>query len=224
MKTVSGARPALTLASLALALLTARPARADLIVNGDFEAGNVGFTSGYRYSPGNILDTGTYDVVTDPLLSQPFATSYGDHTTGSGRMLAVNGAEVPDLVVWSQTVAVDPGTDYAFSAWASSWFSLSPARLDFLFNGVSVGQFTAPLAAGVWARFAAAWNSGASASLTITIVDRNTDFSGNDFALDDLSLNAASAPAAVPGPAGLSLLAVGALGVSGYGWRRRRKG
>jgi hypothetical protein len=35
------------------------PAWANLIVNGDFEAGNSGFSSAYAFSPGNIFPEGT---------------------------------------------------------------------------------------------------------------------------------------------------------------------
>jgi hypothetical protein len=214
----------LALVAVALALAGPGTASADqILVNGDFELGNTAFTSGYRFSPGNILDLQTYDVVADPRLASPHAASYRDHTTGSGLMLAVNGAAVPDVTVWSQTVAVAPGTDYDFSAWASSWFQLSPARLDFLFNGVSIGTLTAPLTPGVWEEFRSTWNSGSDTALTIRIVNRNIDFSGNDFALDDLSLQGPPAQV-IPEPTGLCLAALGAAGVLGYRRARGKRG
>jgi hypothetical protein len=159
----------------------------NLIVNGDFEMGDTGFTTDY-VNTGSLLDVGTYAVTTDPSLVQPYATSYGDHTSGMGNMLAANGAVQPNTLLWSQTVAVDPSTHYDFSLWSSSWYSLSPARLEVLVNGVSLGTATAPLQAGVWGQFTAAWDSGTATTATIQIFDRNTDFSGNDFAIDDLSL------------------------------------
>lgn len=170
---------------------------AELIVNGDFTQGPVGFSTGYRHSPSSITDVGTYAVVTNPRLVHPDAFSYGDHTTGSGLMMAVDGAIIPNVVVWSQTVAVTPATDYAFSTWVSTWVAISPAQLDFLFNGSSVGTFTAPATSGVWQQFTNAWNSGSATSLTIQIVDRNVSFSGNDFAIDDISLTAESSPGSV---------------------------
>ena len=36
------------------------------VVNGNFEAGNTGFTSGYTYLPGNGVPEGVYDVVQLP--------------------------------------------------------------------------------------------------------------------------------------------------------------
>ena len=41
-------------------------AGSNLIVNGDFGAGNTGFTSQYAYSPGDLYPANTYDVASDP--------------------------------------------------------------------------------------------------------------------------------------------------------------
>src|SRR5262245_41705434 len=100
----------------------------NLIANGDFSLGNAGFGTGYTYSPGDVGPAQSYDVVDDPAHSRPHdanPVSYGDHTTGTGLMMAVNGATAPDVVVWSQTVAVSPASDYDFSLWLSSWFPSS---------------------------------------------------------------------------------------------------
>src|SRR5688500_7721593 len=76
----------------------------NLIYNGDFELGNKGFLMDYTFSPGDIRREGTYDLSTDPRRSHEAAASYGDHTSGAGLMMVVNGATKPDQVVWSQTV------------------------------------------------------------------------------------------------------------------------
>jgi hypothetical protein len=52
---------------------------------------------------------------------------------------------------------------------------------------------------------------------TLALSERNDPF---DFALDDVSLNPATT--ATPEPASLTLLGLGAAGLLGYGWRRRR--
>ena len=61
----------------------------NVITNGDFEAGNTGFSSDYTFSPGNIWDPATYDIVSDPNDSHNLATSFGDHTTGDGLMMVI---------------------------------------------------------------------------------------------------------------------------------------
>ena len=174
----------------------------NLIVNGDFESGNTAFSSDYTFSPGSITSPAAYNVVHDPLNAHPLAASYGDHTSGSGLMMAVNGATTSDSTVWSQTVPVTPNTDYQLSVWVASWFfDLSAVQLEFRISGESVGAFTALSTTGVWQQFAMTWNSGANVSAVIEVVDSNTNSSGNDFTLDDISFTAVTtAPTADAGP------------------------
>ncbi len=72
---------------------------ANMLVNGDFEMGNKGFTSTYAYSPTNLGGTACYDVVTNPHLDHPFGGSFGDHTTGTGFILALNGSTDTNAVI-----------------------------------------------------------------------------------------------------------------------------
>jgi autotransporter-associated beta strand protein len=184
----------------------------NLVVNGDFEAGNTGFASQYTYSPGNLLPEGDYDVVTNPSQDSIYATSFGDHTTGHGRMLMLNGATAPNMPVWTETITVVPGKDYVFSLWDASWYPLSPANLAIEFNTVNGGTVTAttaPLAAGVWQQFTTTWNSGSATSVTISINDTNLAASGNDFALDDIALLGSGPITALP--PGLTLSTSGVL-------------
>lgn len=167
------------------------PFSANSIINGDFESLNTGFSSDYVYSQGSILNQGTYDIVSDPFNDHYAATSFKDHTygDGSGLMLAANGSSTIGYpILWSETIAVTANTNYDFSAWVASWYPLSPAHLQFLFNSSSVGIFDAPPTSGLWTQFAVTWNSGSTTSATIQIVDLNNESSGNDFALDDLVL------------------------------------
>jgi hypothetical protein len=176
-------------------MLFSHASMASAIVNGDFEAGNIDFSSDYIFSPGNLWPESSYDVLADPWTAHGNATSFGDHTTGTGLMLAVNGATTPGLAVWSQTVTVTPGTDYVFSAWLASWVPSSPAELQLLVNDIPVGApFTAPLTAGLWEQVSIPWHSGADISATLKIVNLNTAGGGNDFALDDISFESLTPP------------------------------
>lgn len=163
----------------------------NLVVNGDFSAGATGFTSDYIPGTGGafglLSNEGQYAVDTDPNLTHMNFASYGDHTSGTGNMMVVNGSGIANTNVWCQTIAVTPNTDYNFSSWFSTCVSSSPAILQFAINGTQLGTpATAPFATGVWAPFNATWNSGTSTSATICITNQNIATSGNDFALDDI--------------------------------------
>ena len=162
----------------------------NLIFNGDFEAGNFGFTSDYIYSPGDLWPEGVYDVLPDPSTAHANFAACNDHTSGSGNMMAVNGSAFPNENVWCQTVAVQPNTQYAFSAWVASLVSAAPAVLQFSINGVPIGGlFSPPATTCAWTNFYEVWDSGNNTSATICIVNQNTIPSGNDFALDDITFS-----------------------------------
>ncbi len=177
-------------------------APSNLLINGDFSLGNTGFTSQYVYST-DLEPEGNYVVGNNPQNYNSGGASFGDHTTGTGLMLIANGAPTPNTVVWQETVSVSTATDYVFTGWAASWGELgngidpSPAQLEFFVNGVQIGsEFTLIAQDGQWSQFSASWNSGTSASATITIVDMNTTPVGNDFALDDLAFSQSEAATA----------------------------
>lgn len=166
----------------------------NLLVNGDFQMGATGFTSTYSYSPSNLWKTATYDVVTNPHDDHPRGASFGDHTTGTGFMLALDGSTGTNAVVWSETVPVSPDTTYIFSGWGASWgetghgFDPSPAVLRVLINGQQyAADVTLAATDGVWRTFSVVWHSQSSTQAAIKIQDENTAYIGNDFALDDLS-------------------------------------
>lgn len=160
----------------------------NLIVNGDFENGNTGFSSSYTYNAVSVWNEATYAVNVNPTNVHPNFASCQDHTTGSGKMMIVNGAGTANTDVWCQTIPVIPNTNYAFSTWLTTLVVNSPAVLQFSINGVILGQpFTAPSTNCAWEQFYEVWNSGAATSAQICIVNQNTATSGNDFALDDIS-------------------------------------
>ncbi len=174
----------------------------ELAINGNFEAGNTGFTTGYNYNAAanGLVPEGNYAVNNNPNFNH--TNFWGtDHTTGTGKLMIVNGVVGP--IVWQETVAVVPNTTYYFSAWALSMNNAPPfAQLQFSVNGSPIGV-SAVLVAGVnnnasntnWQRFYGTWSSGALSSATCSIVDLQGALGGNDFGLDDISISTLS-PAA----------------------------
>jgi hypothetical protein len=160
----------------------------ELIKNGNFEQGNKEFRTTYKHTPGDITNELTYDIVTDPRLSSQYATSIGDHTNGKGNMLALNGGNAVDKELWGQSVAVKPGSSYRFSLHLASWYESAPAQLDIQINGKSIGKITASNKCGEWKEFTGRWNAGTDDVAVIRIVNLTTNISGNDFAIDDISL------------------------------------
>lgn len=177
-------------------ILRAKILSPNLIFNGDFEQGNVGFTTDYvvptpPYSPsGPLGPEGTYMISTNPSLTHTGFASCGDHTTGNGNMMVINGDPLPNRRVWCQIVEVDPSSDYQFSTWATSVISSNPARLQFSIDGVQLGSdFTLSTTTCKWEEFYEVWTSAGGSNpynVEICIVNQNTATSGNDFAIDDI--------------------------------------
>jgi hypothetical protein len=182
--------------SLLAFLLSATIANANLVTNGDFESGNQNFITTYESGIG--VGEQRYNVTTDPSLHHWAATSYGDHTTGSGNMMAVNAATSANQLLWGQEVTLIENTDYEFSIWVSSWTPTEPANLEFDIGGISLGSVNAPSDTGTWEQYLYSFNSGAtSGSALLSIVDTTSMASGDDFAIDDISLRVVPVPAAI---------------------------
>jgi gliding motility-associated-like protein len=174
----------------------------ELIQNPDFEQGNVGFTSTYKYANSSsilsetILYGGNYTVSNDPGhpwgcdLSTYFA-SCGDHTTGTGKMLCVNGGRVADVEIWGTDVTVIPNMNYTLTYWVQSFhkdIDPHPSRLQFKINGKVVGgEYKASKDTCIWRLFQQRAASS-TPNVHLSLVNMETEPIGNDFAMDDVSL------------------------------------
>ena len=171
----------------------------NVVANGDFSAGNSGFSSSYTYMTtgsacpscccGVLTPEGVYTVGTNPHTYHTGFTSFGDHTSGSGNMLIVNGASATGVTVWKENISITANTDYVFSVWATSANPASPAILNFSINGAALGtiSLSSAVSDGTWQYFTTTWNSGStSGSVPIALVNQNTAAGGNDFAVDDI--------------------------------------
>lgn len=218
------------IAALALGLVATAPSAAfaaELITNGNFNAGATGFNTTYDQT-----DAGGYIfVTTDPaLLCSSCFPSMGDHTTGSGNMLFIDGAGVGDGLTpashpyYSVTLGVVPNSAYSFSYWAAN---LGPSNqpipvLATYLDGILMGAPSTP-DYGQWTLFSSTFNSGSSSSITLALSDLTATHSFNDFAFDDVSLQGpVPGDNAVPEPSTWSMMLLG-FGVLGVAARRRRK-
>ncbi|MES2431460.1 MAG: sugar-binding protein [Bacteroidota bacterium] len=170
----------------------------NLIANSGFEGGNTGFTTDYTYTTGSTFSSQTYSINANPEIQNSFFTTCGDHTTGTGKMMVIDGAANPSAKMWRQSVPVIPNSNYVFSYWMQTVADNPttgddhPAKLDTKINGSSLGVATSPvmgLPCGNWVQKIYSWNSGASTSADIIIYDLETSAGGNDFAIDDISFS-----------------------------------
>ncbi len=165
----------------------------NLVVNGDFESGNTAFTNDYNYNCpfGGYIQEYQYCVTEDPQNVHAGASSCGDHTSGIGLMMVVNGATVQNSVVWEQTVPVNPGTYYMFSFWGTNWSSFTNYLPTFKIkvNGVFQGQsFSINSQQCSWKEDCLLWYSDTTTGATFQIIDQVNYYSGNDFSIDDILL------------------------------------
>lgn len=169
----------------------------NLIVNGDFELGDVGFSSAYGrpalpLTTSSLVPEGLYAVVDLPSqVHGNFSSTAVDRTPTPGtRQMVINGNTQLGAVVWSQTVPVIPHAYYEFNYWVQTVVNgndPSPSRLQLYVNGVSAGPvYTANPTTGVWMQFIYNTNAGENSILNLELINQNTVAGGNDFALDDI--------------------------------------
>jgi hypothetical protein len=175
-----------TLIALAMLAVSAPAFGTNLLINGGFESGNTGFSSDYIYSYDmDAYGEGKYYVGSNPHDHNP--QFFNMSAEEGSLMMIVNGAMQPGLDVWRETgIAVQPHTMYSFSAWVVDVSGIEAAVLQVSVNGAPVGTMTPP--PGTWQEFQFTWDSGPNTSADVVLVDLNTDWSGNDFALDNMTL------------------------------------
>jgi hypothetical protein len=221
-----------------VALMLSQPASANLVINGDFAISDpsnpgFGFTSDYAQNS-NLVPENTFFVGPNPQ-NPPHNLNWGNTSfpppvgATSPNMMMVNGGTQAGTTVWSETLTVAANTTYNFSSFIASIYPISPAVLNFSINGVLLGNpFTASTNVGEWDQFFATWDSGGATSAKLSLVDQNTAASGNDFALDLISLSTdpsggTSVTPGVPEPSTWAMMIFGFFGVGFMAYRRNRK-
>ena len=122
--------------------VTSTPTNArNLVFNGNFSQGNIGFTTDYQYLAVTIPvgTQKTYGIVTN---SNTWFGGFSSCTGngGSGNMMVVDGSTSNggNDKFWSQTIPVNPGQNYTFTYFVQEVANGNPANIDVVINGVSI--------------------------------------------------------------------------------------
>lgn len=185
--------PTVTPSSTTTYYLTTKSLGNNLIVNGDFELGNTGFESDYTFFPGTAgALQAIYNIANNPNVWLSAFAPCNDHTTGAtnDKMMMIDGSPRPGVDFWKQTIIVKPNTTYNFSFWLQSIVAQNPAVVKLKIDGKYYSNsITADFASCSWKNYSTLWFSGNASMVTVALEDSNLLVQGNDFAIDDISLN-----------------------------------
>jgi len=167
----------------------------NLIINGDFEAGNINFTSEYDYITDTIFH-GHYTVTNNvhELNFRLKSPPTGDHTSGNGNYLVVDSkifrSSIKSKVWISMPIKVTKNTNYIFSAWVynvGGGGSSSP-ELTLSINDKVIGKpFLIPHNSDKWEHMYYKWNSGKHHGKVMIAIENNYYYQYiEDFAIDDI--------------------------------------
>ncbi|MGG9971199.1 T9SS type A sorting domain-containing protein [Ferruginibacter sp. SUN002] len=200
----------LPLLSLLFSLIAVSVSAQNLITNGDFESGGAGtgFTTNYFLTSGPSVQR-NYAIVSNPNTINPvWSSACVDHTSGTGKMMVVDGASSSGDKIWEQQpgggIPVTSGTEYTFSYWIQSISTTNAtanlANIEVRVNNTvmtpTTGSTICPETLCGWTKVTYKWTA-TSGFAQIWLYDKTTVATGNDFALDDLSLVATPPPLAV---------------------------
>lgn len=162
----------------------------NLVFNGDFEQGNIGFTSQYVYDP-TAVTQGIYTIGTS--ISNTWWAGCNDHTSGSGNMMILDadcvggGSGNAGTNFWCQTLTVIPNTDYYFSVYlANGNDSPNTAEIGLNINSSLIASHSLTPGACNYEEFSFVWNSGANTSIELCLNELTGVCSGVDFTVDDI--------------------------------------
>jgi len=159
----------------------------EMAINGDFTAGNTGFTTQFTLNNNLNAGDGVYWVGTNASSHHPQFVG-----TGNGRFLMVNaGWQEAGYEVWCQTHEVCPGQTYDLSFRAVSLASAGAPSLMWYLNGepTFVNHQTL-LPQNNWQTFTVQWTVPAGVtSVDFCIRVTSGHGVGNDIGIDDISIS-----------------------------------
>ncbi len=180
----------------------------ELVANGNFTAGNTGFTTDYFPLPFCNPRRETVADNANPTTVPNLCGGWNclDHTSGTpaGKMFVADGAQIPGLAAWREQFTLAANTQYAFCAWVNNLNVPALDRPDPIIEvwlvpnsgpATMLASITPNEAQDYWKQIAATWTAPASPANPYLLEFRTaqTSFEGNNFALDDISFRACSA-------------------------------
>ncbi len=173
----------------------------NLVTNGDFTQGNIGFTSSFVFgcTPATNCQTGVYCVTPN------FQTKCNSWTGGSlapstVNFMAVDGftAGTAPFNIWKQTsIPVVLGKTYAFSFWVKSIHPTGGTQafnIDMVITPNATGStpvvFSNPITSTSWIKYTKTWVSTLTGTVDLTLRQPVVD-DFYDFGLDDINFSKA---------------------------------
>jgi hypothetical protein len=176
----------------------------ELVNNGDFEQGNVNFSS--DYGPLLVIPgcSPKLYTVTDAASVGNFCNDWAcaNHTGfPSGKFFVADGSQQLGDAAWRQQIPINPSSQYSFCAWVNNLYTPSyngddPIVEVYIVDNSGLPHFlqtTGPLPESPddWINILATWISPSAASFDppyeLQFRTSSTAFDGNNFALDDIS-------------------------------------
>jgi gliding motility-associated-like protein len=171
---------------------TVKDSPLNLVYNGDFSKGNVGFETNYLfYEPFNRVGAyKAYGITSNSKFWFDKFSSCTSESSATGNMMVVDGSTSNQGTdsFWCQQIAVQPNKNYVFSYRITSVAPESPAIIQTWVNGKNIGSKNLTNATCSWSMVVQNWNSGKDTIAQICLVDANFEGTGNDFAIDDITL------------------------------------
>jgi outer membrane protein OmpA-like peptidoglycan-associated protein len=163
----------------------------NLVKNGDFEAGFADFETDYDFVSARadgLIPEGTFAVEYSVGQLHYAFKDCGDHSTGKGRMVLVNGAVNPNSAIWKQTICVPSMSLLTFNGWFSNLVA-QPPFIEIRLNGkMMIDSRDVYLSQCDWIDLGFQWYSNNDTTALLEIYNQNTEASDNDFAIDDISV------------------------------------
>jgi hypothetical protein len=209
------------------------PVRADVAYSQNFDSGSATFTVNDPFWVDPTQANGFITPTTNTSVIFPghpgyFGNDIANDVSGTGYFLFDgtwsynNGTTIPaghDEFYISPTFAVTANTNYVISCYLTSAGINNPSVQPEL-DGQLVGAPVSPVgtfATNGWQEFAFGWNSGANTSASLILHDVITTTTGNDFAIDNITVATAA-----PEPSTLTVAAVSLLVGVAFLWLRQQ--